>query len=63
MNKKWIAILIATVLPMMAWSQFSISGKVMDAKTGEKLAGAHLMLNNSYKALISDTEGKFSISR
>ncbi len=62
MNKKWIAILIATVLPMMAWSQFSITGKVMDAKTGEKLAGAHLMLNNSYKTLISDTEGKFSIS-
>lgn len=62
MKKNWIAILIATVLPMMAWSQFSITGKVMDAKTGEKLAGAHLMLNNSFKTLISDTDGKFSIS-
>jgi len=61
MNKKWIAIFIATVLPVMAWSQLSISGKVMDAGTGEKLAGAHLMLNNSYKTIISDAEGKFKI--
>lgn len=62
MNKKWFAMLIATVLPILAMCQFSISGRVMDANTGEKLPGAHIVLNNSYKAVISDLDGRFTIS-
>ena len=62
MNKKWFAMLFATILPILAWSQFSISGSVMDAKTGEKLIGAHIVLNNSFKAVVSDFDGKFTIT-
>jgi len=52
----------AVVLPFMAWSQYSVNGIVTDAKTGEKLPGAHIVLTNNYKAVVSDNQGWFSIT-
>ncbi|MFZ4401279.1 MAG: TonB-dependent receptor [Bacteroidales bacterium] len=62
MKKKWIAISFAMFMPFMAWCQFSVNGSVTDAKTGEKLPGAHIVLTNSYKSVVSDNQGKFSIN-
>ncbi len=62
MKKRWIAMIIAVILPIMAWSQFTVSGSVTDAKTGEKLSGAHIVLTNNYKAVVSDNQGKFTIA-
>ncbi len=62
MKKKWIAISIAVILPFMAWSQCAVNGNVTDAKTGEKLPGAHVVLTNNYKAVVSDLNGKFTFT-
>ncbi len=62
MKKKWIAIGFAVILPFVAWSQFSVSGRIIDAKSGESLPGAHLVLSNNYKTLVSDGKGKFTIN-
>ncbi len=62
MKKKWIAMSFAVILPFMAWSQFSVSGSVADAETGEKLPGAHIVLSNNYKAVVSDNQGRFTIT-
>jgi len=61
MKKSLLAMAFAIVLPLWAWSQFSITGKVTDAKTGEKLQGAHILINQTFKSTISDIEGNFSI--
>ena len=62
MKRKWIAMSIAVILPFMAWSQFAVNGSVTDAKTGEKLPGAHIVLTNNYKAVVSDNQGRFAIA-
>ena len=53
---------IAFILPIVAWCQFSVNGSVTDAKTGEKLSGAHIVLANNYKAVVTDNQGRFSIT-
>jgi len=62
MKRKWIAMSIAVILPFMAWSQFAVNGSVTDANTGEKLPGAHIVLTNNYKAVVSDNQGRFTIA-
>lgn len=61
MKKKLLALAFAFAMPLWAWSQFSINGKITDSKTGEKLQGAHILINQTFKSTISDTEGNFSI--
>jgi len=48
--------------PAFIFGQYSISGKVTDSETGETLAGAHVLLENTFKTAISSTGGKFCLS-
>jgi iron complex outermembrane receptor protein len=61
MKKTLLALAVAIAMPLWAWCQFSINGRVTDSKTGEKLSGAHILINQTFKTSVSDTEGKFSI--
>lgn len=49
-------------MPMTLWAQFSIEGKVRDSKTNEVLPAAHITVNESFKRVVSNTEGIFKIS-
>ncbi|MCX6231417.1 MAG: TonB-dependent receptor [Bacteroidetes bacterium] len=62
MKKQWIAILFAIFLPFLAWSQFAVTGIVTDSVSGEALPGAHIVLSNNFSAVVSDNNGRFSIS-
>lgn len=55
--KNFLIVLI--ILPIAAFSQFSITGKITDAETGEPLPGAHVILEDSYKTTISNSNGVF----
>ncbi len=50
------------IIPMLAMSQFNISGKVMDGQTGETLVGAHVQLFNTHIVTSTNSKGEFQIS-
>lgn len=54
----WIA-LIAMVLPLSAWAQFGISGKVQDSRSQQVLSGATVVLSNG-QTTQTNGEGVFS---
>lgn len=60
-NLKLVAALLA-IWPIAVFSQFSISGKITDRQTGESLAGAHVIVGDSYKSTISSSAGNFRIT-
>lgn len=62
MKRKLLALTIAVMLPFMAICQFTISGKIKDAVTGEKLPSASVVLLNTFVQVKTDQEGNFSIS-
>jgi len=43
------------------YSQIMISGSVTDKKTGDPLAGANVLVENTYLSAISDNNGQFAI--
>lgn len=54
----WIAFM-AMVLPVVAWAQFSIGGKVQDSRNQQFLSGATVLLSNGQSAQ-TNNEGVFS---
>lgn len=55
-------IMLMLFLPLCVLSQpQSISGKVLDAETGEPLAFVNIVLDKSTRGVASDIDGKFSI--
>ncbi len=62
MKKPATILLGLLMLPFAALSQFTISGTISDAQSGESLAGAHIILENSYKSAVSSPGGQFKIS-
>jgi iron complex outermembrane receptor protein len=53
---------LVVVLPVFAMAQFTIKGKVTDAKTGEELPGASVFVENTLKSTITSPNGRFSIN-
>jgi len=47
------------LLPLIITAQFNLSGSVSDADNGEPLAGAHILIENSYHSTISGIDGSF----
>ncbi len=43
------------------FSQFTISGKILEVSANEPLVGANIILQNTYKGTISDATGNFSL--
>ena len=56
-----IAVLLAIMLPIAGFSQFTISGKVTDKSSGEPLPGAHIMLKGSSLSATADVNGIFQL--
>jgi len=54
----WIAFM-AMVLPVVAWAQFSIGGKVQDSRNQQVLSGATVLLSNG-QSIQTNSEGVFS---
>lgn len=56
-----LSILISSTI--LVWSQGSISGTVKDAKTGEDIIGASVVIQGTTIGAMTDVEGKFTISK
>jgi hypothetical protein len=55
-----LLIAIFVVVQLHAQSQ-TISGRVMDAETGESLAFVNIVINDSHQGVATDIDGRFSI--
>ena len=61
MKKGLFFLLLAMLLPVMAWAQLTFSGKVLDARTQAGLAGASVSLSTKIQRA-SDKNGGFSFT-
>ncbi len=61
MKKKLSFLSCLFLMPLLAFSQFFLSGNVKDNKTSESLAGAHIIIENTYNHAISGADGVFRI--
>jgi len=61
MKKLLIVLLWFAAMPYMAFSQFSISGKVIDKETKNPLQGAHIIIENTFKSTTSNSSGYYFI--
>lgn len=61
MKKLYIFLTLCLAVPLISMSQFYITGKVTDIKSGEPLPGAHILLENTYRATTSNSNGRFRI--
>ncbi len=55
-----LAVLLVTA--QLALAQRPVSGSVLDAKTGEPLIGANIVITGTLTGTVSDTKGKFSLT-
>jgi iron complex outermembrane receptor protein len=55
-------LLIIMFIPGLMIGQAVIQGKITDKESGEALAGAHIILENTFIATISSSSGQFRIS-
>ena len=62
MKTRLLAFIVAVMLPIVAMSQFTLSGKIKDAVTGEKLVSANVFLLNTYTLMQTDQQGGFTIN-
>ncbi|MFP4470186.1 MAG: TonB-dependent receptor [Bacteroidales bacterium] len=59
--KKLLILACIAIMPHIAFSQFSLSGTVKDAETGEKMAGAHVIIEDTYQFAVTGNQGGFMI--
>lgn len=65
--QKWVFFLILFPSLMMssflvfAQHQHRVTGKIVDAETGEPLPAAHVIIKDTYKGTISNQDGEFSL--
>ena len=55
-------ILVSMILSMTIFAQNSISGVITDAKSGETLTGANVVIKGTFKGNTTDADGRFEIS-
>jgi iron complex outermembrane receptor protein len=60
-SKKVNAVALLLALPVVAFSQFTISGNVKQKKSGEAIPGATISIENTYSAAQSKNDGSFEI--
>ncbi len=58
-KKLFLAIIIAGVLPLSLFAQYSIKGHIVDADSRKSLPSAHIRLDGNFKTAVSDLEGNF----
>lgn len=56
-------LLLFVLIPQLSWGQSAgkISGKVMDAQTGEPLPGANVLIKGTGIGASTDLDGRYSI--
>ena len=59
--KKLFILACMFIMPFVAFSQFTLSGTVKDAETGENLTGAHVIIENTYQFAVTGNQGSFAI--
>ncbi|HZK07452.1 MAG TPA: TonB-dependent receptor [Bacteroidales bacterium] len=59
MTKNFFMLLAALALPGFLWAQFTFTGSVRDAESGQSLPGAHVVIANSYHNAVTDHQGNF----
>lgn len=59
---KNIALTLFLIIPAGIYAQGSIEGIVLDAKTGESLVGVNVVIEGTLKGVVTDFEGKYSIT-
>jgi len=59
-TKIYLISLLFSVFPVFLWAQFTISGKIVSSENQETLAGANIVVKNSYLATSSDSKGNFT---
>lgn len=59
---KFFAFLACVALPFLAFSQFQMSGRVMDAADQNPLPGANITVQGTFKGAVSGSTGYFSLS-
>lgn len=60
--KRILLLVIPVITPFLTMGQFNLRGTVTDQKTGERLPGAAVQIENTFKATTSDEEGAYVIS-
>nr|NQU94441.1 carboxypeptidase-like regulatory domain-containing protein [Bacteroidota bacterium] len=58
MKKKLMLVWILS-MPVWAFSQISLSGRVVDGDSKEPLPGAHVILEDTYNFAVTSTDGTF----
>ena len=56
-----LLILLGIVTPSTLLAQVTIHGKIVDAKTIEPLAAAHVIIKGTYKGTIANADGEFTL--
>ncbi len=59
---KWIFTACLTLCVGFIYAQTTVSGKIMDAETGEPLIGTQILVKGTVLGTISDVNGDFSLS-
>jgi len=62
MHRAFAILGLLFLLPTISLGQSTISGKISDQETGEPLAGAHIILENTFKTAVSSNTGEFRIT-
>ena len=61
MKNKLKFLLILVMLPVLAFPQYSLMGKITNKNTGEGLPGANILINQSASGTITDLSGNYII--
>lgn len=62
MSQKLLLLLLLLVACSSAQAQKTISGTITDAKTGETLPSTNILIENTYRGTISNTDGSYTIT-
>jgi predicted small secreted protein len=60
--KKHLLTLLLALGSTVLFAQSTVSGRVVDAETGEALIGATILEKGTSNGVVTDLDGKFSIS-
>ena len=60
-SKKFNLALLILGLPIIIFSQRTVTGTVNDSSTGEPLFGVNILVKETSKGAITDLDGKFSL--
>lgn len=61
-KKLYLTFLFALLIPLGAFSQLTIHGRVLDAESGESVIGARILIPNTSLGTITDLDGEFHLA-